>query len=205
MVTVLEMDSQRITGGEGGLVVVGAVIPQVEITLVMPSQTPGKESSGADLESVIPDSSSIADDIVTNPSIQWNTVLSTNLQVNLIHNSKCCMMRPHVSYLVDCTIHLMCSIFVSKRMCVFQDGGVYKRENAAGGSPPSDHAPYPVVSPNKLESPKALNTLMGLSSVKKGLSNLSSLFDGGPFKGDDVSDSGSVRYVQLIEIIISQF
>lgn len=47
----------------------------------MTAQCPGKELSGGDLESVIPDSSSIADDVVTNTSIQWNTVLSTNLQV----------------------------------------------------------------------------------------------------------------------------
>ncbi|KAL0273063.1 UNVERIFIED_CONTAM: hypothetical protein PYX00_005827 [Menopon gallinae] len=43
--------------------VVGAVIPQVEVTLVMPSQSPGKESSGGDVESVYPDSSSLQDDI----------------------------------------------------------------------------------------------------------------------------------------------
>ena len=78
---MLEMDAERIKKEKRGILVVGAVIPQVEITLVMPSQTPGKESSGADLESVIPDTSSLADDIVTNPSIQWNTVLTTNLQV----------------------------------------------------------------------------------------------------------------------------
>lgn len=81
---MLELDSQRITGREGNMAVFGAVMPQIEITLVMPSQTPGKESSGADLESVIPDTSSLADDVVTNPSIQWNSVLTTNLQVNII-------------------------------------------------------------------------------------------------------------------------
>lgn len=61
---------------------VGALLPQVEMTFVMPAQCPGKESSGGDLESVIPDSSSIADDVVTNTSIQWNAVISTNLQVS---------------------------------------------------------------------------------------------------------------------------
>lgn len=45
--------------------VIGAVIPQVEVTLVMPSQSPGKESSGGDVESVYPDSSSLQDDIAT--------------------------------------------------------------------------------------------------------------------------------------------
>ncbi|XP_024085881.1 UHRF1-binding protein 1-like isoform X2 [Cimex lectularius] len=80
LLTILEMDSRRIMKRGSSGVVVGAVVPQLEVTLVMPSQTPGKESSGADLESVIPDTSSLADDIVTNPSIQWNAVLTTDLQ-----------------------------------------------------------------------------------------------------------------------------
>lgn len=42
---------------------VGAILPQVEVTFVMPSQCPGKESSGGDVESFVPDSSSIADDV----------------------------------------------------------------------------------------------------------------------------------------------
>lgn len=42
----------------------GALIPQVEVTFVMPSQTPGKESSGGDVESFVPDSSSIPDDML---------------------------------------------------------------------------------------------------------------------------------------------
>lgn len=78
------MDAERIKKDKSSVVMFGVIIPQVEVTLVMPSQTPGKESSGADLESVIPDSSSIADDIVTNPSIQWNSVLTTNLQVGVL-------------------------------------------------------------------------------------------------------------------------
>lgn len=40
-------------------IVFGCVVPQLELTLVMPSQTPGKESSGCDAESVVPDSVSI--------------------------------------------------------------------------------------------------------------------------------------------------
>ncbi|XP_034939434.1 UHRF1-binding protein 1-like [Chelonus insularis] len=42
----------------------GALIPQLEITFIMPSQNPGKENSGGDLESVIPDSSSAAEEIL---------------------------------------------------------------------------------------------------------------------------------------------
>lgn len=43
--------------------VVGALIPQLEVTFVMPSHFPGKESSGGDAESFMPDSSSIPDDM----------------------------------------------------------------------------------------------------------------------------------------------
>lgn len=44
-------------------IVIGALIPSLEVTFVMPSQCPGKESSGEDVESFVPDSSSIADDV----------------------------------------------------------------------------------------------------------------------------------------------
>lgn len=40
---------------------VGALIPQVEVTFVMPPQSPGKESSGGDGESFVPDFSSVDD------------------------------------------------------------------------------------------------------------------------------------------------
>lgn len=63
--TFLALDSNRILKQAGSKsLVIGALVPQLELTFVMPSQCPGKESSGGDLESVIPDSSSIADDIL---------------------------------------------------------------------------------------------------------------------------------------------
>lgn len=57
-------------------IVLGCVIPQVEVTLVMPSQTPGKESSGGDAESVLPDSASLGDDLHFNNSGIWATQMS---------------------------------------------------------------------------------------------------------------------------------
>lgn len=54
--------------------VVGALIPQLEVTFVMPSQSPGKESSGGDVESFLPDSSSIADDgVIGSSATVWQT------------------------------------------------------------------------------------------------------------------------------------
>ncbi|XP_034239731.1 UHRF1-binding protein 1-like isoform X2 [Thrips palmi] len=65
--TFLTLDTMRILDHKvGGSLVVGALLPQVEVTLVMPSQTPGKESSGGDVESVFPDSSSLGDELVGN-------------------------------------------------------------------------------------------------------------------------------------------
>lgn len=65
LATFLTIDSNRILKQDDDKsLAIGALIPQVEVTFVMPSQCPGKESSGGDLESVLPDSSSIADDIL---------------------------------------------------------------------------------------------------------------------------------------------
>lgn len=73
MATYLAVDSNKILKIEsGGSVIIGALIPQVEVTFVMPSHTPGKENSGGDLESVMPDSSSIADDFVGSSTV-WHT------------------------------------------------------------------------------------------------------------------------------------
>ncbi|XP_011862998.1 PREDICTED: UHRF1-binding protein 1 isoform X1 [Vollenhovia emeryi] len=73
MATYLAVDSNKILRVEsGGSVIIGALIPQVEVTFVMPSHTPGKENSGGDLESVVPDSSSIADEFVGSSTV-WHT------------------------------------------------------------------------------------------------------------------------------------
>lgn len=63
----LTIDSCRILNiddNNASSMVIGVLIPQLELTLIMPSLTPGKENSGGDLESVVPDSSSIAEDIL---------------------------------------------------------------------------------------------------------------------------------------------
>lgn len=75
--TFLTLDRSRILKEKATdtSMIVGCVIPQVEVTLVMPSATPGKESSGGDGESVVPDSVSLADDLQCNTSSQ---MLRTN-------------------------------------------------------------------------------------------------------------------------------
>jgi hypothetical protein len=74
LTTFLSIDSKRIMQeSPNRSVIIGTVIPQVEVTLVMPSQTPGKESSGGDgeSESVMPDSVSLGGDLHTT-NREWN-------------------------------------------------------------------------------------------------------------------------------------
>lgn len=70
LTTFLTMDNKRIMQEKNPnqSIIIGCVIPQVEVTMVMPSQTPGKESSGGDAESVLPDSASLGDDLHTTNS-----------------------------------------------------------------------------------------------------------------------------------------
>lgn len=86
LATYLALDSERILMVESNsTIAMGVLIPQLEVTFVMPSNSPGKESSGGDIESVVPDTSSIADDIYigSTPSVWQNSSLSiTQIGVN---------------------------------------------------------------------------------------------------------------------------
>ncbi|XP_020805988.1 UHRF1-binding protein 1 isoform X3 [Drosophila serrata] len=76
MSTFLNLDAERILHkqNEQKSIIFGCVVPQIEVTLVMPSPTPGKESSGGDAESVVPDSASLGDDLHMNSgNITWPT------------------------------------------------------------------------------------------------------------------------------------
>ncbi|KAK7794549.1 hypothetical protein R5R35_009669 [Gryllus longicercus] len=77
LTTILAIDTKRIINApnHNPSLVVGAMVPQVEVTFVMPSQSPGKECSGGDLESVFPDSASLQEDNATAsvPSIPYAT------------------------------------------------------------------------------------------------------------------------------------
>ncbi|XP_034473082.1 UHRF1-binding protein 1-like isoform X2 [Drosophila innubila] len=76
MSTFLNLDAERILQKQNQQksIIFGCVVPQIEVTLVMPSPTPGKESSGGDAESVLPDSASLGDDLHMNSgNITWPT------------------------------------------------------------------------------------------------------------------------------------
>lgn len=63
LIDIILYDRQQ---NEQKSIIFGCVVPQIEVTLVMPSPTPGKESSGGDAESVVPDSASLGDDLHMN-------------------------------------------------------------------------------------------------------------------------------------------
>ncbi|XP_058981537.1 bridge-like lipid transfer protein family member 3B isoform X3 [Musca domestica] len=76
MSTYLSLDAERILQKQNTSksLILGCVIPQIEVTFVMPSPTPGKESSGGDAESVLPDSASLGDDLhINSTNITWPT------------------------------------------------------------------------------------------------------------------------------------
>uniref|UniRef100_A0AAG5DG24 Chorein N-terminal domain-containing protein n=1 Tax=Anopheles atroparvus TaxID=41427 RepID=A0AAG5DG24_ANOAO len=83
MATFLSLDSKRIlqAANTEKSIVVGCVIPQVEVSLVMPSQTPGKESSGGDGESVMPDSASLGSG--------WPNSMDQTRNSNIFSSTEC--------------------------------------------------------------------------------------------------------------------
>ncbi|XP_055635192.1 bridge-like lipid transfer protein family member 3B [Toxorhynchites rutilus septentrionalis] len=90
LTTFLSLDSKRILQAANieKSIIVGCVIPQVEVSLVMPSQTPGKESSGGDGESVLPDSASLGDDLLTNGS-GWPNSMDQTRNSNIFSSTDC--------------------------------------------------------------------------------------------------------------------
>lgn len=83
LTTFLSVDAKRILKDKNSdnSVIIGCVIPQVEVSLIMPSMSPGKESSGGDAESVLPDSASLGDDL---HSSNWPQQQSS---LDLVRNS----------------------------------------------------------------------------------------------------------------------
>ncbi|XP_015834568.1 bridge-like lipid transfer protein family member 3A isoform X1 [Tribolium castaneum] len=165
MVTFLSIDSNRILKVESsGSVAVGALLPQLEVTFVMPSQCPGKESSGGDVESFVPDSSSIADDVnVGSTATVWQTsTLSIHqdgaIRKNMANGSG--QIELNRSYSMEFTQ----SSPEIKKSNQFANINIQNNVNA------------------------------GLSSMKKGFANFMSSLDSALKPSpDDVSDTASIR------------
>ncbi|XP_039294863.1 UHRF1-binding protein 1-like isoform X2 [Nilaparvata lugens] len=165
LTTFLAMDSNRLLGrAEGSSLVVGAVLPQLEVTLVMPAHVPGKESSGGDLESVIPDSSSLADDPNTNTSIQWHHNLSTDIPST------------------------------TGRVTMNDQEGESGDMGGGGRRPPLQHANSFSVGLASPTLPEPTSTFNLSHSVKKGFSSLFTSIDTAfKANNDDQSDTISLR------------
>ncbi|XP_053673810.1 bridge-like lipid transfer protein family member 3A [Anopheles nili] len=89
LATFLSLDSKRIlqAANTEKSIIVGCVIPQVEVSLVMPSQTPGKESSGGDGESVLPDSASLGN--YASLSSGWPNSMDQTRNSNIFSSTEC--------------------------------------------------------------------------------------------------------------------
>lgn len=193
LTTFLTMDTKRIMQEKNPnqSMIIGCVIPQVEVTLVMPSQTPGKESSGGDAESVVPDSASLADDIHTT---HWQGSLSLD-GVSRMNPFGSVESPSPVKEKMDYPIEARPNIKFNLPL-----------ENEAMPPPTSASAPVPQ-NPNTTSSssssststlknksrtsdiiPKELNT--GLSQMKKGFSNFMTTIDSA-LKTNTSFDEGS--------------
>lgn len=215
MATYLNIDSNKILKVDcGSSLVIGALIPQVEVTFVMPSHTPGKENSGGDLESVMPDSSSIADDI-PGSSIPWQSterVESSSKKINI--NNETITPQSDVSSMLSMDfIHSS----IPQTVVTFKQNGTNKHENnmqirnvahdkrciAVEEEKSLPTLRYTADATNKHSKGDSFsntpfipnNFNVGLSSMKKGLSNLMTSIDSAlkASPEDGSSDTVSIR------------
>ncbi|XP_049825652.1 UHRF1-binding protein 1-like isoform X2 [Aethina tumida] len=176
LATFLSIDSNRILKVESsGSIVMGALIPQVEVTFVMPSQTPGKESSGGDVESFVPDSSSIPDDmLVGSTATVWQNSTLSITQADTskkIANGSGNHLEISASYSMDFPPVSPESKVPIKNDLVPQMGNVMFQNNF-----------------------NADKKVSGFSSMKKGFSNLMSSLDSALKPSpDDASDTLSIQ------------
>ncbi|KAL1505764.1 hypothetical protein ABEB36_005251 [Hypothenemus hampei] len=176
MVTYLNIDSDKIMKKENdSSLAIGAIIPQIEVTFVMPPQSPGKESSGGDGESFIPDFSSIDD-------VTLGILRNSTRSIHQIENNS-----RTVSYSEN-TTRVTQSVPEQNSTTVVTTTTTFTKTN-------SEYSPYSS-SKNRQQSKNPLqnNINVGLSSMKKGFSSLMSSIDSALKQSpDDMSDTISVR------------
>lgn len=209
LTTFLTIDSKRIMAENNPehSIIIGCVIPQVEVTLVMPSQTPGKESSGGDGESVIPDSVSLGDDLHTTNSGWHQGSISLDNQSRVM-NAFSSMESPSPKEKADYPIETKSNIkFNIPNSTAGNDpsgtttaatnatSSVQNTTNTASSSSSSSTA---TLKNKKIGDssiiPKELNT--GLSQMKKGFSNFMTSIESAVKTNasfDDGSDTISIQ------------
>ncbi|XP_057672288.1 bridge-like lipid transfer protein family member 3B [Diorhabda carinulata] len=174
LATFLALDSERILKVESNsTIAMGVLIPQLEITFVMPSNSPGKESSGGDIESVVPDTSSIADDmyIGSTPSV-WKNSTSSITQIGgnkrpIANGSSSCQMDLPTSNSSDYLQTATGKLSQQEQTMLLQQKGNLNLQT---------------------------NINMGFTSMKKGFTSLMSSIDSALKPSpDDLSDTMSIR------------
>ncbi|XP_046813227.1 UHRF1-binding protein 1-like isoform X6 [Vespa crabro] len=216
LTTYLAIDSNKILNVESsGSLIIGALIPQIEITFVMPSHTPGKENSGGDLESVVPDSSSIADDFAGS-SAAWHSATqnakvdfstkrmntSNDVETPQSEVSSMSMDFTHSVFIEQPPVvtfkqndnsdkreHIHTSIVPEKQHTIVEEESLSLKQ---GGDAIQKHN-KPDLIPNTPFIPNNFN--VGLSSMKKGFSNLMTSIDSAlkASPEDGSSDTVSMR------------
>lgn len=199
LATFLTIDSKRIMREKNvdQSIIIGCVIPQVEVTLVMPSQTPGKESSGGDGESVLPDSASLGDDLHTTNSGWQQGSLSLDGPTRLNPFSSLESPSPVKQEKFDYPVEAKSNIKFNIPADNFtqQDAApVAQNQNTTSSSSSSSTSTLKNKSRASDIIPKELNT--GLSQMKKGFSNFMTSIDSALKTNasfDDASDSISIQ------------
>lgn len=203
LTTFLTIDSKRIMKEKdpNQSIIIGCVIPQVEVTMVMPSQTPGKESSGCDAESVLPDSASLGDDLHTTNS-NWQQRSFSLDGANRLNpfssmESPSPVKQEKFDYPIETKSNIKFNIPADNEVTTPQaTPAVNPTTNTASSSSSSSTSTLKNKSIKSGDSimPKELNT--GLSQMKKGFSNFMTSIDSALKTNtsfDDGSDSISIQ------------
>lgn len=200
LTTFLTIDSKRIMQEKNPnqSVIIGCVIPQVEVTLVMPSQTPGKESSGGDAESVLPDSASLGDDLHTTNSGWQNASISFDGGIRMNPFSSIESPSPSKQEKFDYPVEVKFNIPAdNEAMPPPATPQVTQNPTTSTGSSSSSSTSTLKNKSRTSDSgiiTKELNT--GLSQMKKGFSNFMTSIDTALKTNtsfDDASDSISIQ------------
>lgn len=201
LTTFLTIDSKRIMQEKNPnqSVIIGCVIPQVEVTMVMPSQTPGKESSGGDAESVLPDSASLGDDLHTTNSAwqQGSFSLDGVPRLNPFSSieSPSPVKQEKFDYPVEAKSNIKFTLPTETDVMTQSTAApITQNPNTTSSSSSSSTSTLKNKSRTTDIIPKELNT--GLSQMKKGFSNFMTSIDTALKTNtsfDDGSDSISIQ------------
>jgi hypothetical protein len=165
---------------------------QLEVTFIMPSQSPGKECSGGDLESVLPDSASILEELVgVNNNLAASSVTVLQSAIGAGKRVAVGGVSSPVSELSSLSMdfpphEVTCStVIATTNVTASSTANISYTKPAANG-------PQTVTAFPNINIPNNLNA--GISSVKKGFSSLMTSIDSALKPSpDDASDTVSLR------------